>query len=86
MRIRIQIRIQIQKRIQKQIQIQMRMRIRIRKLNNLPTYYMHISYEYILNTQLNTKSKTKQQLLQQLTLFSMLQERKCYQTKTKNEN
>lgn len=84
MRIRIQIRIQIQKRIQKQIQ--MRMRIRIRILNNLPTYYIHISYEYILNTQLNTKSKTKQQLLQQLTLFSMLQERKCYQTKTKNEN
>lgn len=78
------IRIQIQKRIQKQIQ--MRMRIRIRILNNLPTYYMHISYEYILNTQLNTKSKTKQQLLQQPTLFSMLQERKCYQTKTKNEN
>lgn len=82
------IRIQIQKRIQKQLQIQMRMRmrIRIRILNNLPTYYMHISYEYILNTQLNTKSKTKQQLLQQLTLFSMLQEKKCYQTKTKNEN
>lgn len=35
----------------------MRMRIRIRILIYLPTYYMHISYEYILNTQLNTKSK-----------------------------
>lgn len=71
----------------------MRIKIRIRILNYLPTYYMHISYEYILNTQLNTKSKTKQQQLlllqqlqlQQLTLFSMLQERKCYQTKTKNQ-